>query len=170
MIVVSDSTPLIHLAKIGHVEILFSLYNEILITKEVYREVVEEGNLLEKEDAGIIKDYVGKSIRVKNPRSSSEHIVDKYLIHRGEADSIQLAKETGAQLILMNERDGRNAAKSEGMKVKGSIGVLFDALKAGVIDEREALSNLEKFRDNPQVFWIEPDIIKAAMGKIHLKK
>lgn len=170
MIVVSDSTPLIHLAKIGQVEILFSLYNEILITKEVYREVVEEGNLLEKEDAGIIKDYVGKSIRVKNPRSSSEHIVDKYLIHRGEADSIQLAKETGARLILMNERDGRNAAKSEGIKVKGSIGVLFDALKAGVISEEGALIILEKFRDEPQVFWIEPDIINAAIEKIHLMK
>ncbi|TAN40487.1 MAG: DUF3368 domain-containing protein [Candidatus Methanoperedens sp.] len=170
MIVVSDSTPLIHLAKIGQVEILFSLYNEILITKEIYREVVEEGNLLEKEDAGVIQDYVGKSIHVKNPRSSSEHLVEKYLIHKGEADSIQLAMETGAQLILMNERDGRNAAKSEGIKVKGSIGVLFEALKAGVIDEREALNNLEKFRDNPQVFWIEPDIIKAAIEKIHLKK
>lgn len=107
---------------------------------------------------------------MKNPRSSSKHLVEMYLIHKGEADSIQLAKETGAQLILMNERDGRNAAKSEGIKVKGSIGVLFDALKVGVIDEREALSSLEKFRDNPQVFWIEPDIIKAAMGKIYLNK
>jgi len=31
----------------------------------------------------------------------------------------------------MNERDGRNADKSEGKKVKGSIGILFDALKKG---------------------------------------
>lgn len=170
MIVVSDSTPLIHLAKIGQVEILFSLYNEILITKEVYREVVEEGNLLEKEDAGVIQDYVGKSIHVKNPSSSSEHLVEKYLIHKGEGDSIQLAKEIGAQLILMNERDGRNAAKSEGIRVKGSIGVLFEAMKAGIIDEKKALNYLEKFRDNPQVFWINPDIIKAAIERIHLKK
>lgn len=46
---------------------------------------------------------------------------------------------------------------------------MLDALKAGVIDERKALSNLEKFRDNPQVFWIDPDIIEAAMEKINLK-
>jgi len=98
---------------------------------------------------------------------SSERLVEKYLIHRGEADSIQLTKEIGAQLILMNERDGRNAAKSEGIKVRGSIGVLFDALKAGVINEEEALSILKKFRDNPQVFWIEPEIIKSAMEKIY---
>lgn len=166
MIVVSDSTPLIHLAKAGQIEILFSLYKEILITNEVYREVVVEGNLLEKEDAGVVQDYVGRGIHVKNPKSSSLHLVEKYLIHRGESDSIQLALETGAELMLMNEREGRNAAKSEGLRVKGSIGVLFDASKAGLINEEDALNILLKFRDNPQVFWIEPGILEMAMEKI----
>ncbi|CAG0979572.1 hypothetical protein METP2_01889 [Methanosarcinales archaeon] len=68
----------------------------------------------------------------------------------------------------MNERDGRNAAKSEGLKVKGSIGVLFDALREDVIDREEALSMLSRFRDSPQDFWIEPCIIKLAMEKISL--
>jgi predicted nucleic acid-binding protein len=170
MIVVSDSTPLIQFAKAGCMEILVSLYEDILITNEVYREVVVEGNLLEKEDAVIIQKCVGKNIHVRSPGSSSGRLVEKYLIHKGEADSIQLAKEMGARLILMNEREGRIAAKSEGLKVKGSIGILFDAIKAGIVDENGALSILSKFRDNPQVFWIEPDIIKAAMEKIQLKK
>ncbi len=166
MIVVSDSTPLIHLAKAGRIEILFSLYKEILITNEVFREVVVEGNLLEKEDAVVVQNYVGRSIHIKNPKSPSKYLVEKYLIHKGEADSIQLALETDAQLILMNEREGRNAAKCEGLRVKGSIGVLFDALKAGLINEEDALGILLKFRDNPQVFWIEPGIIEEAMEKI----
>ncbi len=166
MIVVSDSTPLIHLAKAGQIEILFSLYKEILITNEVYREVVVEGNLLQEEDAGIVQSYVGRSIRVKNPKSSSQYLVEKYFIHKGEADSIQLALETGTQLILMNEREGRNAAKSEGLRVKGTIGVLFDALRAGLISKEEALSILLKFRDSPHVFWVEPDIIEETMEKI----
>ncbi len=169
MIVVSDSTPLIHLAKVGHMELLFSIYEEILITKEVYREAVEEGIILEKDDAGIIQEYIGKSIHVKSPTSPSDRLIEKYRIHKGEADSIQLAKETGAQLILINERDGRNAAKNEGFKVKGSIGILFDALKSGTINEKEVLTILNKFKKNPQVFWIEPDIIKSAIEKIHIK-
>ncbi len=48
MIVVSDSTPLIQLTKAGRLDILLSLYNKILITEEVYSEVVEEGLILEK--------------------------------------------------------------------------------------------------------------------------
>ncbi len=165
MIVVSDSTLLIHLAKVRYLEILFSLYKDILITKEVYREAVEEGILLEKDDARIIQDYIGKSIHIKSPKLASNNLAEKYGIHKGEADSIQLAREIGAQLILMNEREGRKAAKNEGINVKGSIGILFEALRAGLINEKEILDILEKFRDNPQVFWIEPDIIKAAMEK-----
>jgi len=170
MIVVSDSTPLIHLAKAGCIEILFNLYNEILITNEVYREVVEEGKLLENEDARIIEEYVGESFHVKRPASSSEYLIEKYVIHKGEADSIQLAKETGAELLLMNERDGRIAAKTEGLKVKGSVGVLFDAQKAGIITKKEVLRILEQFKDAPNVFWIEPAIIEVAMEKIASKK
>ena len=170
MIVVSDSTPLIHLAKAGCIEILFGLYKEILITNEVYREVVEEGKLLENEDAWIIEKYLSKGFHVMSPASSSEYLIEKYFIHRGEADSIQIAKETGAQLLLMNERDGRNAAKREGLKVKGTIGLLFEALKTGIITEEEVLSILGQFKDAPQVFWIEPAIIEAAIEKIVLKK
>ena len=169
MIVVSDSTPLIHIAKVGRLDILFSLYQEIIITEEVYREVVEEGLILEQKDAVLIKEYIGKRIHVKNANSSSSYLVEKYSIHKGEADSITLALEINA-LILMNERDGRNAAKSEGLKVKGSIGVLFDALREEVIDREEALGILSRFRDSPQDFWIEADIIKLAIEKISLEK
>ncbi len=165
MIVVSDSTPLIHLAKAGRLDILFSLYNKILITEEVYIEVVEEGLILEKEDAVIIKEYIGKRIQIKNPGSSSVDIIKKYSLHEGEGESIVLALETNA-LLLMNERDGRNAAKIEGIKVKGTIGVLFEALKEEVIDNEEALGVLSRFREAPQEFWIEPNIIEAAMEKI----
>ena len=48
MSVVSDSTPLIHLAKVERLDILFTLYGEVVITEEVHREVVEEGISLKK--------------------------------------------------------------------------------------------------------------------------
>ena len=165
MIVVSDSTPIIHIAKAGRLDILFSLYKDILITKEVYREVVEEGLILQQEDALAIKEHIGKRIHVNNPSSSSRHLIEKYSIHKGEADSIQLALENNG----LNESDGRNAAKSEGIQVKGSIGILFEALKEGTIEKEEALSILSRFRDEPNAFWIDPNIIRAAMEKISLR-
>jgi len=41
--VVSDSSPLITLAKIGQLELLPQLYGRIAITPQVYREVVVDG-------------------------------------------------------------------------------------------------------------------------------
>jgi predicted nucleic acid-binding protein len=81
MKVVSDSTPLIQLAMAERMNILFSLYNKILIT-EVYSEVVEGGLILEKEDAVIIKEHIGKRIQIKNPGSSSMHIIRNYSIYK----------------------------------------------------------------------------------------
>ncbi len=169
MIVVSDSTPLIHMAKVECLDMFFSLYKEILVTGEVYREVVEEGLILEKDDARVVKEHMGKRIHVKDPISSSRHLVEKYSIHKGEAESIQLALDVNA-LLLINERDGRNAAKSEGVKVKGTIGILFEALRAGIIDGGEVLRVLSIFRDNPQDFWMDPDMIEEAIKKLSLNE
>jgi predicted nucleic acid-binding protein len=41
---VSDSSPLIHLAKIEALELIFRLYSRILIPPAVWREVVEESD------------------------------------------------------------------------------------------------------------------------------
>lgn len=166
MIVVSDSTPLMHFAKIGQLNLLFSLYDEILITKEVLKETVEAGIMLGEDDAVVIQRYIGKNINVKMPQMPFKWLIEKYHIHQGEAESIQLAKEVGAHLILMNEREGRIAAKKEGLEVKGSIGVIFNGLKADLINKKEALSILNSFKEKPQTFWIEPEIIEIAMERI----
>ncbi len=42
-VVVSDSSPLIHLSQIGHLNLLRELFSEVLIPPAVYREVVLEG-------------------------------------------------------------------------------------------------------------------------------
>ena len=43
MIVLSDSSPLITLAKLGRLDLLPALYKTVTITKEVYAEVVVNG-------------------------------------------------------------------------------------------------------------------------------
>ncbi len=47
---------------------------------------------------------------------------------------------------------------------------MFDALKIKLIDAEQAISILNKFREKPQIFWIEPNIIKSAIEKIYNNK
>ena len=55
-----DSSTLIIFAKINQLEILRKLYGQIHITKEIYREIIEEGLSINAPDAKILKNSVDK--------------------------------------------------------------------------------------------------------------
>lgn len=52
----------------------------------------------------------------------------------GESETIALAVEIGAGLVLMDERDGRHAAQALGLRVMGAVGVLIHAKRRGMIE------------------------------------
>lgn len=165
MTAVSDSTPLMHFAKVGRLDVLKLLYGKILITGTVRSEVVEEGMLLGKRDALEVRKCVGKWIEVREPSATAEKLAEKYGVHIGEAKSIALAKEMKA-LLLINERDGRDAAVKEGVRVKGTIGVIAEGVKKGILRKEKAIEILNAFKEKPEEFWIEPEIIEKAIKKL----
>jgi len=55
-------------------------------------------------------------------------------LDRGEAESIALALEIGADLVLMDESEGRHAAQRLGIHVIEVVGVLLEAKAQRVID------------------------------------
>ena len=83
-----------------------------------------------------------------------------------EAESILLAREPDADLLLINERDGRRAAKNAGVKVKGTIGVISDCIERRILTAGAVIELLIIFRDNPSEFRIDPDIIDIAITRI----
>lgn len=166
MITVSDSTPLIHFGTIKRLDLLRSMYGQIFITEAVHREVVTEGIALGKTDAFLVEKAIGDWIELINPKGYAGEICNRYGIHIGEAESILLARELDADLLLINERDGRRAAKNAGVKVKGTIGVISDCIERRILTVGAAVEILILFRDNPSEFWIDPDIIDIAIKRI----
>ncbi|MCD4768529.1 MAG: hypothetical protein K8R34_18765 [Methanosarcinales archaeon] len=165
MIVVSNSTPLMHFAKVGKLELLKSAYSELIISSAAFEETVSEGILLGEEDAFLIEKEVGKWIKVLASQDDATVFSTKYKIHEGEAASILLAMQLDADFLLINEKDGRAAAKASGVKVKGTIGVISDCIKNQIIKSAEAIEILLKFKKNPLEYWINPDIIDMAIEK-----
>jgi predicted nucleic acid-binding protein len=99
-------------------------------------------------------------------KGGAGEICSRYGIHIGEAESILLARELNADLLLMNERDGRRAAKNAGVEVKGTIGVISDCIGKHFLTVGDAVEILYVFRDNPTEFWIDPEIIDIAVRRI----
>ena len=145
MIVVSDTTPLISLLKIGRLDLLEKLFGNVLIPQAVYKELtVDERFKLEAEQ---LKQKEFITIRsVKNPGSVS--ILKRAIgLDQGESEAIVLTDEVKAELLLMDEAKGRAVSNKMGFRIMGTIGVLMAAYEEHELtsDEvKECVSGLQR--------------------------
>jgi predicted nucleic acid-binding protein len=73
-------------------------------------------------------------------------------LDEGERAAIELAIRIGADLILMDDRDGVTAARDRGFAVTGTLGILDLAARRDLIQLDEALARLRatSFRCRPE--------------------
>ena len=125
MIVVSDTSPLMNLAVINQLKIMEQLYGKIIIPEEVSNELFAAGIYpLIEQSPWIVKHQV-KSSRLAGSL--------KIELDDGEAEAIALAIELKADLVLIDERLGRNIASRFGQKCIGILGMLMEAKHRGII-------------------------------------
>jgi len=80
----------------------------------------------------------------------------------GEAAAICLALEVGASCVLMDEVEGRLAAKRHGIKVIGTIALLVEMSALGLFDDLE--TQLDRLRHELH-FWFSDELRDWALGK-----
>lgn len=141
MSIVSNASPLINLVRIGQLNLLRQLYNEIVIPEAVWREVVIEGSGQPGADELKSATWV-KTQTVKNQQLVHALRQD---LDAGEAEAIVLAVEHGAELLLMDERLGRESASHFNLRITGVVGVLVEAKRKGFI--QDVKSHLVALRD-----------------------
>ena len=121
--VVADSSPIVYLARINRLELLRSLYSEVFVPDAVWREVAIEGKELASE--GWI--CVDNSVTV----STSENPLLEEL-DDGEREAFALAIRLQA-LLIIDEAEGRAVASKLGVKLTGTLGVLVQATRRGLL-------------------------------------
>ncbi len=135
MKVVSNSGPLINLARAGQFALLQDLFQHITIPPEVFEEVVVRG--VGQPGAG--ETYTAQWIvRGILERSDIVNLLTAEL-DRGEAEAIALALQEKADWLLIDERVGRRFAQRVGLKVKGTLGVLLKGVRRDFIDDLQPL-------------------------------
>ena len=139
---ISDATPIIHLAKIGKIVYLKKIFEEVIIEKEVYKEIIENKKSLDKVEAEAVKRAINESIiKVKEVKEDLE--IPNLDI--GEKKSILLAKELKINNILIDEKEGFNAAIVFGLTPLRTTSILMFLLDKKIIDFKEyeiSLNNL----------------------------
>ena len=135
MNIVTDSTCLIALARIGKLGILKALFGKIHIPEAVHREVAERGKGkaggFEVEQADwIIRHRVQDRLAVK--------LLGKDL-GPGEAEAIVLAQELKAHYIILDDKAGRSSAELIGLSAIGTLAILLLAEKKGIISDQKSV-------------------------------
>ena len=162
MTVVSDSSPLITLAKIGRLELLPQLYQTVAITPQVYAEVVVSGAGL----SGSAEIAASKWIDVRPIKNVADLSIaqQRFGLGIGELSAIILGKEANADLVLIDEIKARKAAQEHGLVVLGCVRVLEDAFSSRFLpDLREAYRQLLA-----SGAYVDPGILDKSLKALKL--
>jgi predicted nucleic acid-binding protein len=149
VIVVADTSVLCYLALLDCLDILPRRFGAIVIPPEVADECVQPGA------PDKLRAFIGNPpdwLRIMD--APMEQISELATLDAGEAAAIRLALSRRETLLLIDERRGRALAKSLGLAVSGTLGVLADAARRGWIDFDQMIHRLRtqtNFRVSPEV-------------------
>jgi uncharacterized protein len=151
---ISDSSPLIHLTRLGKIKYLLNMAGQIAIPRAVYDEVVIEGKKKNYMESFIIENLVNEgNIVVKSVMPFDE---SKYPpLGRGELESLELAKQLG-KIVIIDEKKARNVARIMGLNVQTTIVTIFELLIAKALEKKEYLHNIKRMGESS---WISADVI-----------
>lgn len=158
--IISDSSPLIFLTRLGKIGYIFENTDQILIPKAVYEEVVLEGKRNNFMESNIIENFINEGkIVVNTVKTFNESLYPP--LGRGELESLELAKELGLDLII-DDKKVRNVASIFGIKFQTTIVTIFELLVAKTIGKLEYKTNIKKIAEDS---WISTDIIEEYLEK-----
>jgi len=151
--IISNTTPILSLLKIGKLNLLKNLYINIIVPVAVYNEIEKGKHKPYYQDLKRI-DWI-EILNINNP-DSKDYFID---LDEGEAEVLILSKELNADLVIMDEIMGRRYAKQLGFNLTGTIGILLKAKEKGFIKSlKESLTELVE-----KGTWLNPKLISKAI-------
>jgi predicted nucleic acid-binding protein len=137
MIVIADTSPIIALVNIGHIDVLARMFGAVVVPTAVAFELADARRPQK------VRDFIASPPAWLAIRSATtiETIPD---IHAGEIEAISLASELKADLLLIDDADGRQAAAERGLLTVRTTPLLADAADRGMIDLQAAFDKLIK--------------------------
>lgn len=155
--VISNTTPLLSLLKIDRLELLPQLYGKIVVPQAVFEEI-EIG-----QKRGIYRD-ISKIDWIEIRSLQNRELLSPLVkLDAGEAETIALALETGADLVIIDEFLGRSVARQFNLKMTGTLGILLRAKSENRLSAIRPL--LEMLQRNG--IWLDENLKKTVLKMAH---
>jgi predicted nucleic acid-binding protein len=159
VIIVSNTSPISNLAKVGQLSLMQKIYGRIAIPWAVREELLDE-----RAGETVVTAVLSATWLEIRP-VQNQQLVDELRTHVniGEAEAIALAVEVEATRLLIDERLGRQAAKDLGLRIIGVLGILLLAKRQNLIKAvkpvMDDLINQANFRISSQLY---ADVLNEA--------
>lgn len=154
MIVVADTSPINYLLLIGQIDLLPRLFQQIIIPDVVKDE------MLDPDAPPVLQQWIANPPSWLTVQSVSVTDTTLNILDPGEQAAITLAQTLSADLLLIDERLGRQIAQKRGIAIIGTLGILDDAATQGLISLAEAIAQLQQTN-----FRVSRRIIQALLNK-----
>lgn len=136
-VVFADTGPIRYLIMIGHIDVLSQMFGVITVPAMV------AGELRHQDAPGAVRAWAASPplwLVVRDDPAVEPTPLGR--LDPGERAAIALAQALGAGLLLIDDRAGALAARNAGLRVTGTIGVLVEAARRGILDLAAAFEAL----------------------------
>ena len=146
MIIVSDATPIISFLKLNRLDILETLFREVLLPEAVYHELTINDDFKEEalavQSAGFLR-----VVRVED-RNAVALLQRLSGLDLGESEAIIYSEQNKSDLLIVDETKARQVAQSMNIRITGTIGILTIANEQGILTRQEAEKCIHILRAN----------------------
>lgn len=129
MTVVTNAGPLIALARIDQLALLPALYDEVIMPFAVRDEVLGA----RKRQTGTAALAEAEWLHAHPVSDPTAVALLRERLDAGESETIVLALQVDADIVLMDEARGRRIAAARGLVLTGTLGMLLLAKEQGII-------------------------------------
>lgn len=153
--IVINSSPAINLtAALGSLELLANLYGTVIVPHAVFQEL--KAGATKDQTAQLLRTTPGVEIR---PQSVAIPAWLTSILDAGEAAVIHTALQESIATVILDDLKARRAARSAGLEVTGSLGVLVQAKKVGRLPSlRVAIAGLQA-----RGVWLAREVVEQAL-------
>jgi predicted nucleic acid-binding protein len=160
MLVVADTTPINYLVLIGQIDLLASLYEQVVIPSAVATE------LRHPKAPAVVQTWIARPppwCTIRQAHGQPDPALMQ--LDLGEREAILLAQELRAGAFLTDDLEGRQEAIQRGIEVTGTLGILERAALRALIDLPTVIAQLQA-----TTFYGPPDIIAAMLARDAARK
>ena len=160
MIVVSDTTPLCHLAWIGADWLLPRLFDTVHVPQTVMNELKAVGS------PDLVRAWAASPpnwLKIHPDLPSADRMVSSQRIDAGEREALELALHLKSALLVVDDRAARRAAIELGFSTVGTLGLLEHAARMQILDFEQFVAKLQATS-----FWVRESTVDEIRERLRL--